>query len=288
MLNGRRNLASRAEPRVTVDFHLTWNCAHACPYCWGPKDSGAPVDTATALRIVCRVSELGAGRILFTGGDPLTRPDTRLLILYARDLGLEVALATAGERLSREFLSCAGRSLNRVLLPLDGSCEAVNCRTKRRWHFTAVLQALARLRDYPAIDLTIRTAVTRHNIEDVPRISRLVEEYAGTTSARVRHEVYKAFRRNTLLARWRDLVVRDEEFTALHGRVRAGGAVPVEFVDHGTLERARMVIFPDGRLVIPQSHRHHTYDRLLEISDLEACLKVSRISADQDGRQFDS
>lgn len=286
-LNGRRSRTSEAFHSVSVDFHLTSDCEHDCPYCWGPKGYRAPVDTATALRIVCRVCEVGAKRILFTGGDPLMRPDTRLLILYAYDLGLEVGLATAGERLSREFLESVGPSLDVVSLPLDGSCEAVNCRTKRRGHFAAVLQALACLREYPEIEVTICTTVTRHNVEDVPRISRLVEEYAETTCARVRYTVFQAFPRATFTAAWRDLPVSDEEFTALHIRIPIGSRVPVKFLDHRALDRTNVMIFPDGRLVVPRGHRYFKYGRFLEIPDLGACLQRSRMSAERDNRQSD-
>jgi MoaA/NifB/PqqE/SkfB family radical SAM enzyme len=283
LLNGRQSRAALADPHITVDFHLTSQCEHECPYCWGPKDFQAPVDTATALRIVCRVSEFGGKRILFTGGDPLTRPDTRLLILYARDQGLEVALAATGERLTEEFLESVGSSLDLMSLPLDGSCEAINCRTKQRGHFAAVLQALARLRDYPQIDVTIGTAVTRHNVEDVPRIARLVEEYAATTHARVRYEVYQVFPRAMFPAAWRDLLVSDEQFAALHDRLRSDGTVPVDFLDHRALDRAYLMIFPDGRLVIPRGRRYYTYGRFLEIGDLAACIESRRISAERDG-----
>ncbi|MGD8699973.1 MAG: radical SAM protein [Gemmatimonadales bacterium] len=283
--NGYRGRPSLAEHFTTVEFHLTSDCEHDCPYCWGPKDFSAPVDTATALRIVWRVSQLGAKRIVFTGGDPLTRPDTRLLILYARDLGLSVTLATAGERLSGDFLESVGSSLDTVSLPLDGSCEAINCRTKRRGHFAAILQTLERLREYPEIDVVIRTAVTRHNVEDVPRVARLVEEYAETTCARVRHEVYHAFPRAMFPASWRDLLVSDGQFAALHDRLRSNGTVPVQFLDHGSLDRVYLMIFPDGRLVIPQGPRYYTYGRFLEIADIEACLQRNRISAERDARQ---
>jgi MoaA/NifB/PqqE/SkfB family radical SAM enzyme len=244
-----------------------------------------PVDTATALRIVCRVSEFGVKRISFTGGDPLTRPDTRLLILYACDLGLEVALATPGGRLDGEFLESVGPSLDLVSLPLDGSCEAVNCRTKKRGHFGVVLRTLARLRDHPEIDVTICTAVTRHNIEDMPRIARLVEEYAETTSARVRYEVYQAFPRAMFPAPWRDLLVSDEQFAALYGRLRSDSTVPVDFLDHRALDGAHVMIFPDGRLVIPRGHRYYTYGRFLEIADLGDCLQRNRRSAERHNRQ---
>ncbi len=55
---------------VTIDFHVTAECNQDRPYCWGPKGEDPPVDTATAIRIVEHAKEVGARRIVFTGGDP--------------------------------------------------------------------------------------------------------------------------------------------------------------------------------------------------------------------------
>jgi MoaA/NifB/PqqE/SkfB family radical SAM enzyme len=76
---------------ATIDFHVTSECSQECPYCWGPQDFENPVDTDTALKIVSKVKEVGASRIVFTGGDPLKRPDIVCLIRHAKGTGLEVA-----------------------------------------------------------------------------------------------------------------------------------------------------------------------------------------------------
>ena len=82
---------------ATIDFHVTSDCNQECPYCWGPQGFDEPVDTATARAIVERVRYLGIRRIVFTGGDPLLRPDVGDLIDLAAALGLEVALSTTGD-----------------------------------------------------------------------------------------------------------------------------------------------------------------------------------------------
>ena len=68
----------------TVDFHITAKCSQACPYCWGPRRFRNPVDTETAQRILTRIKELGVRRVVFTGGDPLQRPDAPRLIRFAK------------------------------------------------------------------------------------------------------------------------------------------------------------------------------------------------------------
>ena len=59
------------------------------------------------------------------------------------------------------------------------------------------------------------TPVTRHNLEDVPNIARLAEEYAETTRARVFYNIFQTFRRSMDPPDWESLLVTDEEFAAL-------------------------------------------------------------------------
>ena len=111
----------------TIDFHVTCECSQECPYCWGPQDIEKPVDTRTALRIIDKIKNVGARRIVFTGGDPLTRTDIVTLIRYAKEIGLEVALSTTGDELSPAFLKDVTPYLDLISIPLDGPTEAVLC-----------------------------------------------------------------------------------------------------------------------------------------------------------------
>jgi MoaA/NifB/PqqE/SkfB family radical SAM enzyme len=88
----------------TIDFHITAKCSQACPYCWGPRRFRNPVDTETAQRILTRIRDLGVRRVVFTGGDPLQRPDAPGLIRFAREIGLETALSTTGDFVTPEIL----------------------------------------------------------------------------------------------------------------------------------------------------------------------------------------
>lgn len=92
--------ANRLNGVSTVDFHITAKCSQACPYCWGPRRFRNPVDTEISKRIIARIKHLGVRRIVFTGGDPLQRPDAPDLIQFAKETGLETALSTTGDLLT--------------------------------------------------------------------------------------------------------------------------------------------------------------------------------------------
>ncbi len=261
---------------ATIDFHVTSECSQECPYCWGPQDFKNPVDTGTALRIVSKVKGVGARRIVFTGGDPLTRPDIGLLIARASRIGLEVALSTTGDHLTGEFLDASAHQIDLISLPLDGSTEEVSARTKEKGHFMAVATALDRLRSHPDIDVKVCTPVTRHNLADVPNILRLVEAYARSTEARVFYNVFQAFPRAMFEVEWEELLVSADEFAKLEREIENTVGVKVNFLDHATLDRLYMMIFPDGSLVVPMGSEFRSYGRFLDLSDLNDMLEESR------------
>jgi MoaA/NifB/PqqE/SkfB family radical SAM enzyme len=257
----------------TIDFHVTSECSQQCPYCWGPQEIAA-VPTATALHIVSRIAESGARRIVFTGGDPLQRDDIVELIRHARTVGLEVAVSTTGDRLDAAFLDAAGDAVDLVSLPLDGSSEEVSARTKEPGHFAAIQRALDLLAAHPGVDVKVATPVTRHNLEDVPAIVDLLDERAARMPNRLFYNVFQAFPRSMADdVAWDRLVVSAEEFAGLRAEVeRRRHRFRINWLDHGTLDRLYVMVFPDGSLTVPSGGRYLDYGPFLEVEDLEALL----------------
>lgn len=263
-------------PVVTMDFHVTSDCNQECPYCWGPQGFEHPVKTRLALRIIDRIRRIGARRIVFTGGDPLKRKDIGRLLRYARGIGLEVALSTTGDELTQKFLRDHRTAIDLISLPLDGASEEVNSRTKQPGHFAAILQALEWLRAFPEIDVKLCTPVTHHNLEEVPNIARLAEDYAQSTQARVFYNIFQAFPRSMDPPDWEGLLVSDEEFAALERRLAPGRRIRINFLSRQTLDRLYAMVFPDGQLVVPKGAEYLSYGPFLEVEDLEAVLHSSQ------------
>ncbi len=264
---------------ATIDFHVTSECSGSCSYCWGPQRFEHPVDEGVALRIISRVKEVGARRIVFTGGDPLKRSDIGLLIRHAKRIGLEVALSTTGDELTREFLETIGSFIDLISLPIDGPTEEVNSRTKQPGQFTAVMHALEWLRDHPSIDIKICTAVTQHNLAEIPRIVNLVEQYARTTNARVFYNIFQTFPRSMHPVDWDELLVTDEEFAVLQQQHRDRAEIRLNFLSHEAVDGLYVMIFPDGRLVIPRGPDFVSFGQFLEIKDFDAVLDASQFDS---------
>jgi MoaA/NifB/PqqE/SkfB family radical SAM enzyme len=265
----------------TVDFHLTAACSQACPYCWGPRRFRNPVDTETARRIIARIKDLGVLRIVFTGGDPLLRQDAPILIRFAKEIGLETALSTTGDHLTPQLLDHLAPYLDLISLPLDGSTEEINSLTKHPGHYSAVMGALDSLRSYPNIDVKVCTPVTRYNLKDVPAIAKLVEAYSTTTQARVFYNVFQAFPRAMFSVKWEKLLVSEDEFASLKHQVEIDKHVRINFLDHSTLDKLYVMVFPDGSMTIPKGSEYLAFGPFLEVRDFEEVFIVSQFDSDK-------
>ncbi|MFN8498516.1 MAG: radical SAM protein [Anaerolineae bacterium] len=261
---------------ATIDFHVTAACTQACEYCWGPPRRMAAVGTGTARAIIDRVRSFGVRRIVFTGGDPLLRHDIVTLIRHAHDTGLEVALSTTGDRLTRDVLDATRGCIALISLPLDGSDEARNARTKRPGHFAAVLSALALLRDYPEIDVKVCTPVTRDGVDDVVNIAALTQAWADTTDNRVFYNVFQVFPRSWEPCNWDGLTVSDAAWAAMVEQVETRRfRIRINFLSTKVLDQLYVLILPDGGLYVPSGPTYHYFGQVLDIDNIDAILSAS-------------
>lgn len=259
----------------TIDFHVTCECSQECPYCWGPQNIEIPVSTSVSKKIIKKIKDIGAKRIVFTGGDPLKRKDIGKLIRFAKENGLEVALSTTGDELTTQLLRWNAAFIDLISLPIDGSTEEINSKTKEKGHFKAVQKALLFLKKYPNIDVKICTPVTKYNIKDIPNILTLAENYKKNTGARVFYNIFQTFPRSLGKVDWNELVVSNGSFRALKRKLAGRKKIKINFLDHKTLDKLYLMIFPNGNLVIPEGGNFTSFGSFLEIENISEVIKQS-------------
>jgi radical SAM protein len=126
--------ASRPGPPLkAVDFQVapflviwetTQSCALACRHCRAsarPERDPAELTSAEGLDLVDQVAEMGTPLIVFTGGDPVNRPDLFGFIERGRVRGLRTAtIPAATDCLSQELVErLAASGLDQMALSLD-------------------------------------------------------------------------------------------------------------------------------------------------------------------------
>jgi radical SAM protein with 4Fe4S-binding SPASM domain len=116
--------------------------------------------------------------VIFTGGDPLRRPDLFDLLSYARDLGLRFGVSPAvSQGLTREVLSkLAGAGASALSLSLDGSRPETHDAIRRQdGTFEHTLQAAREARDL-GLRVQINTTVMAETVGELPGIFHLLRQ----------------------------------------------------------------------------------------------------------------
>jgi sulfatase maturation enzyme AslB (radical SAM superfamily) len=183
-------------------------------------------------------------------------------------------VSTTGDRLTAEFLDVTAGAIDLISLPLDGPNEEVSSRTKEPGHFAAVMAALDLLGDHPGIDVKIATPVTPRNLGAVAGIVHLLDDLASRIQNRLFYNVFQAFPRSMSAdVNWEGLVVTDAEFAELRRSIEARPhRFPINWLDHGTLDRLYVMVFPDGSLTVPSGGSYVNYGPFLEVEDLDELL----------------
>jgi Fe-coproporphyrin III synthase len=88
-----------SERRPIVVWNITRTCNLKCVHCYNDSGVGKPsneVTTAKAKEVLDDLAQFGAPSVLFSGGEPLMRPDLFELIEYAVGQGLRAVISTNG------------------------------------------------------------------------------------------------------------------------------------------------------------------------------------------------
>ncbi len=170
------------ERPFTVAWELTRSCALACLHCRAeaqPKRHPDELTTDETRRVIDELVDLAPPVLVITGGDPMMRPDLFEIVDYAVSRGLSVSVAptttalTTKERLGR--LQDLG--IRMLHISLDGASAETHDRFRGfDGTFERARTTLSIAREL-GISLQVGTTVTRHNVDELPLIADLVEEF---------------------------------------------------------------------------------------------------------------
>ncbi len=166
------------DKKPVIVWNVTRRCNLSCMHCYlDSHDRSYPGELTTeeGRRLLDDVASFGAPVVLFSGGEPLLRPDLFELAAYARDLGLRCVLSTNGtlisKRTAREIRQ-AGFSYAGV--SLDG-IGAVHDKVRgKKGAYDEALAGLRRCRD-EGVRVGLRFTVHRKNVDELPAIFDLLE-----------------------------------------------------------------------------------------------------------------
>jgi radical SAM protein with 4Fe4S-binding SPASM domain len=167
-------------PRL-VFWETTAACNLVCSHCrrTDVADQVTP-DELSTLEAESMIDELSAwGRtiLVFSGGEPLMRPDIFRLMSYANEKGVIVALATNGTLIDQDLAKRIGESrVDRVSISFDGADEATHDAFRRLpGSFRSAMAGAQALRA-EGVSLQINVTVAKHNADQLDRMVSLAKD----------------------------------------------------------------------------------------------------------------
>lgn len=173
-----RNFDDR--PLVLI-WELTQACTLACDHCRAAAEpTGHPdeLTTAEGKRLLEQARSFGEGQlVVFSGGDPLKRPDVEELVQYGTDIGLTVTATPSGTAsLTRTRLeSLVDAGLDRLALSLDGATARAHDAFRSEIGSFADTVAAARHAESLELPRQINTTVCVETVDQLPALRDLVE-----------------------------------------------------------------------------------------------------------------
>lgn len=168
-------------PRV-VTWEATQACDLRCLHCRAearPWRDPLELTTQEGKALIDRVAAFGQPYpiLVFSGGDPLKRPDLLNLIGHATDLGLKVGVTPAPTALLRDETIEAFRDagVHRLALSLDGATAQHHDAFRGELGSFGVIMRAAEVAGELGLPLQINTTVACSTVEDLPAIADLIE-----------------------------------------------------------------------------------------------------------------
>jgi MoaA/NifB/PqqE/SkfB family radical SAM enzyme len=154
-----------------VVFYPTSRCNSRCVSCDWWKQSGEGDLTIDEIDAVAgALPELGTRLVVFSGGEPLLRPEVFDAAAMFRARGVALHLLTSGVLLER-FADRVAGSFSQVCISLDASTDALYEQVRGVAALGAVARGVARLRRLaPEVRLTARATLHRANFRELPRL----------------------------------------------------------------------------------------------------------------------
>lgn len=167
-----------ADKKPVVVWNATRACNLRCVHCYARADERIhekELSHEEGLALLDDLAEFGVPVVLFSGGEPLVRPDLVELARYAVSKGMRAVISTNGTLIDEETAArLRDVGLSYVGVSLDGM-EEVNDRFRgKKGAFRDAMNGIRNCRE-AGLKVGLRFTVNRMNVDEVPAIFDLLE-----------------------------------------------------------------------------------------------------------------
>ena len=173
-----RNIERFARGPVDVTWEVTNQCNLRCKQCFLPDVSRPLPDelsTQEAYELVDNLVEAGVKSILFSGGEPLSRPDLPEIARYARKW-LAIWLQTNGWFLEEKAEELKTLGFQQVQVSLDGALAETHDYFRGKGSFGRAIRGIKKCVELRFTSVCMGAVVSRKNIDEIPQMIDLALE----------------------------------------------------------------------------------------------------------------
>lgn len=181
-LKGRESTESMRyskEERPVLVWNITRSCGLHCVHCYNSSEDRTYPGELTigeARKVIDGLAAFGVPVIIFSGGDPLLRPDLFDLIAYSKKMGIRPVLSTSGVTID----AGAARRIKDsgvlyVGVSLDGGQETNDRLRGVKGAFKLAIDGLRRCRDLGLV-VGLRFTMSKKTVGELPVIFDLLEK----------------------------------------------------------------------------------------------------------------
>ena len=165
------------QPLSVVAWETTRRCPLKCRHCRGAARNvpyAGELTTDEGKRLLASIATRAKPILIFTGGEPMTRPDIYELARHATDLGLRAVMSPCGPLLTPDTVRQLRESgIKRISISLDGATAATHDAFRAvPGIFDDALRGL-RYAVEGGLEFQINSTVTRLNVGELPQIAEL-------------------------------------------------------------------------------------------------------------------
>ncbi|MFH0959269.1 MAG: 12,18-didecarboxysiroheme deacetylase [Pseudomonadota bacterium] len=168
------------DKKPVVVWNVTQRCNLRCVHCYSRSEDKSyqhELSTDEGFKLIDDLASFGSPVILFSGGEPLIRPDILTLIRHATKSGMRAVLSTNGTLIDeRMSLALKDIGLSYVGISLDGLEKVHDSFRGVKGTFEKVLRAINHCKS-AGLKVGLRFTINKRNFQEINGIFDLVEEH---------------------------------------------------------------------------------------------------------------
>ncbi|MCX5873945.1 MAG: 12,18-didecarboxysiroheme deacetylase [Deltaproteobacteria bacterium] len=167
------------DKKPVVVWNVTQRCNLKCVHCYSrseDKSHANELSTEEGIQLLDDLAQFGSPVVLFSGGEPLIRPDILALIRYATNSGMRAVLSTNGTLINdRIAAKLKDIGLSYVGISLDGLALVHDAFRGVNGTFDKVIRAIRNCKEV-GLKVGLRFTINKRNFQEIDGIFDLVEE----------------------------------------------------------------------------------------------------------------